>query len=526
MQRRSYTPVLLLLMLMIGSACSRTPDHARHIPPDALCIVGVNTREISREIAWNALSGSDLFHKLKEHTGRTPLAEALGQLEHAGIRFSSTIYMYLRTNQRYDENLQTTLLVPLSDVSQWEAYVQRVFPGAPVRQREGYREILVEGEAIAGWNKKLLVVMNVVQRQAPGHTNEVDTQQTSAGIADLFLTTRKKGITADKRFRKMEKERHDVTLWLNYDAAMSHTLGTGLGGLTTMGVAGALWRGAVLTTGIDFKPGRISGTLKYYVPEDLREIYRSFGDAGPDKDMLERISPKNLYLLAGGKAPVDGLRQILDQTGLNSIAALFLMGSGLTPDQVLDAFAGDIVVAINDFKQVAAGTGSQTEMNFLCAFRIGRRDAFNKLMAFAVAEKILIPAGENIYTISRKDIPETLILVDEKYAVISNTPASAYDWLQAGGRKGQLPPPAVNVLSKHAAGLFINTAAGDVDGGNAHAAAHELLRSVSANSTAFRDGAYTARVEMTFRNEKENSLLQLLDFFSVKTKGGELRIPD
>ncbi len=519
MQRRFYTPVLLLLMLMIGSACSRTPDHARHIPPDALCIVGVNTREISREIAWNALSGSELFRKLKERSRHTPLAEALSQLEHAGIRFSSTIYMFLRTDRRYDENLQTTLLVPLSDVSQWEAYVKRVFPRLPIRQREGYREILVEGEAVVGWDKKLLVVMNVVQRHSPGHTTEVDTQQTSAGIADLFLTTRQKGITADKRFRKMGKERHDLTLWVNYDAAMAHTLGSGFSGLATMGIAGALWRGAILTTGIDFERGRIRGTLKYYVPETLQEIYRTFGDTGPDKEMLDRIPSQNLYLLAGGRVPVDGVRQLLDQTGLSSIAALFLVGSGLTADQALDAFAGDVIVAVNDFKQVAVNAGGHTEMNFLSALKIGRRDAFDKLVAFAVAENILIPAGKNTYTISNKDIPGTIIIVDQKYAVIANTPASAHNWLQARERKEELPAPAIKILSEHAAGLFVNTTAGDVNGSDARATANALLHYISANSTPFRDGAYTASIEVAFRNEKENSLLQLLDLLLRTTDG-------
>lgn len=507
---------------MIGSACSRTPDHARHIPSDALFVVGVNTRELGREIAWDALTGNKSFRKLKERSRHAAPAEALSQLQHAGIRFSSTTYMYLRTDRRYDRDLQTTLLVPLSDVSQWEAYVKRIFPGVPVRQREGYREILVEDEAVAGWNNKLLVVMNVVQGNTPatlpGYPAVVDTQQTSAGIADVFLTSRKKGITADNRFRKMEQAGHDLTLWVNYDAAMAHTMGSGLTGMAAMGIAGALWRGAVLMTGIDFERGRIRGKLKYYVPEALREIYSTFGDAGVDEDMMHRVSPHNLHLLAGGRIPVDGIRRLLDQTGLSSIAALALIGSGLTTDQVFHAFAGDVIVAVNNFSPAAADTGFRAEMNFLCALKIGRKDAFGKLVSFTVAEKMLIPAGENTYTINNKDIPTAVLIVDQKYAVISNTITSAHDWLRMKGGKQQLPAVAVKAVSGHSAGLFIDMAAADANvyGADAviPAAASTLLRYVSFSSEPFRDGAYNARMEITFREEKENSLLLLLDFIT------------
>lgn len=501
MQRRAYSPVLFLLMLMIGSACSRTPDHARHIPPDALCFVGLNTREISREIAWSALSGSELFRKLQERNSHSRLGAALGQLEHAGIRLSSTIYMYLRSDTRYDENIQTTVLIPLSDVKEWEEYVHRVFPNVPIRQRPGFREILVEGEAVAGWNEHLLVVTNVVHMHTPGHVSDVDTTRTSAALADLFLTTRKKGLTGDKRFRKLHQQRHDFTLWINYDAAMAHALGNSLGGITTMGVAGALWRGAVLTTGIDFKKGQIKGTIKYYVPDELKNTYRNLEDGRVHRDMLLRISPHNLILLASAKAPIERIRQLLDETGLNSVAALLLMKSGLTPDQVLDAFAGDIVVAAHHDGQA---------LQYLTAFKIGRKDAFRQLLEYAITENLLMPLSANTYSVQNTGLEGNSLLLDDEYGVIANNTTYASEWLRTQKPKKQLPPAIIQPMTEHLAGMYF----APLPPKNSST---PLLQYIIANTAGYKDDAYVIHLEAAFHDKKENSLLQLIDFIIRNT---------
>ena len=42
------------------------PDHAKLIPGDAAVVAGINTGEIGKKIAWNAILGSKLFDEMKQ----------------------------------------------------------------------------------------------------------------------------------------------------------------------------------------------------------------------------------------------------------------------------------------------------------------------------------------------------------------------------------------------------------------------------------------------------------------------------
>jgi len=532
-----------LLLTVAFSACNRVPDHARYIPSDALLVVGVNTKQLGREIAWSAITGSAVFDRLAAVSSTAGSTDAIRKLDSAGIRFGSTSYMYLRNDRRYDGDMRMTLLVPLQNEALWEAYVRRVFPGVEIRQRKDHKEILVEDEAVAGWNRKLLIVMNVIKVRQPEPVagadsgslaaerwNVVDTMQTSAEMVRAFAPVRENALTGNNRFIQLEKKACDISIWINYDAVMMQTMNTG-GGMAAMGMASSLWKGTVMAAGINFEKGRVKGVVKYYVSEGLREIYKGFGSGKTDREMLDRVSPENLGLLAGWHLSTKGMKQLLDKTGLSGIAALGLMESGLTVDQVLQAFSGDMVVTLHDFR-LSPGAGSQDlpdsvrtlsyepEMDMVYALKIGRKDDFNRLTAFGVSRGFLTAAGENRFLLGGAG-SGTVMLLDDKYAVISNNEDRARAWMQGGGKGRSLPDAAVKAVYGYPAGLFLDiqeasrafSAQGASYGDSVMIAeGKKLLSYISFNSDPFEGEAYTSRIEIAFGDKNENSLLQLIDF--------------
>jgi hypothetical protein len=529
------TAALLIAGLVLVSSCKRIPDHARHIPADALIVVGVNTGQLGKKIAWSAITGSALFERLKERSSHASAPDAIRQLDQAGIRFNSTSYMWLAQDHRFDAGLMMTLLVPLKDVAQWESYVQRVFPGIVVREREGFRAMLVEDEAVAGWNDRLLVVMNVIKSTSSGADPvdedgfplvSVDTVQTVAELEDVFALGSKQALIGDKRFVALEKAEHDISIWINYDAVMNRTMGSGVAGMAAMGMAGSLWQGMVTTAGIDFDKGAVHGVLKYYVSETLKEVYKAFGNQQTDREMLDRVDKQNLSVLAGWHLSTKGMKELLDRSGLSGIARLGLMETGLTVDNVFGAFTGDMVVAVNDFRLERKSSDSvglsayEPSLDFTYALRIDNKPDFEKLVAFAQSKGIFQSAGDGSYFTGDISAPSSVMMTEGAYAVISNRKELASDWLQGRNKAAALPEAARKAVYGHPMGMFLDVQqmAGALQAGeNTPDAAMitragQLLRHISAYNEPFRGDVYTSRLELAFRDNSENSLLQLLDF--------------
>ena len=71
MNFRSLYLFLMIPALLFMSACHHTPDHAKYIPKDALMVAEVNTKELSKKIAWSMITGSNLWDKLRGSNVRT-----------------------------------------------------------------------------------------------------------------------------------------------------------------------------------------------------------------------------------------------------------------------------------------------------------------------------------------------------------------------------------------------------------------------------------------------------------------------
>ena len=90
MNFRSRFVYFLFPALLLLSACHRTPDHAKYIPKDALMVAEINTKELSKKIAWSMITGSNLWDKIKGSKSKEDSAkqsEFIKNMQEAGIVF-------------------------------------------------------------------------------------------------------------------------------------------------------------------------------------------------------------------------------------------------------------------------------------------------------------------------------------------------------------------------------------------------------------------------------------------------------
>src|ERR1700744_5330666 len=124
MHRKKRITLVLLVVAGLFSACSNIPNHAQYIPKDAIGVVGINLRGLSKKIAWNVITGSKLFKEMQSRIPEQNTKDAMSSIEKSGIDFSNTLYVYVKTDTRLKGSNRITGLVPLTDAGQWEAYVK------------------------------------------------------------------------------------------------------------------------------------------------------------------------------------------------------------------------------------------------------------------------------------------------------------------------------------------------------------------------------------------------------------------
>src|ERR1700761_4557466 len=93
------TVVLLFATALLG-ACNAVPDQTRYIPKDALAVAGINLKGLSKKIAWNVITGSKLYKEMQARIPEKNTKDAMNSIEKAGIDFSSTLYVYVKTDTR------------------------------------------------------------------------------------------------------------------------------------------------------------------------------------------------------------------------------------------------------------------------------------------------------------------------------------------------------------------------------------------------------------------------------------------
>lgn len=530
---------VLFIATVIFSSCSSIPEHAKLIPANAVVVAGLNTKEIGKKIAWNAIIGSKLFDEMKKQQP----AEKQDAFDPAkmGIELMSTSYIYIKPDTRFSNENRITALVPLEDAAKWEAFVKTSFPGVKIIKNKDHSDAMLADGMYAGWNKDLLIIMNTPGRQAvmeeyygadTAIVNQplpVDNTVLASEMDNAFHTPKENALTGNEKFSTLEKNGHDITLWINYDVLMGEYGSKGMSDMIGMPLSNTLWKDAAFTAGFDFEKGQITGDIKYFMPEEMKETGIAFGKNSIDKDMLDRLPDEDLDALIAWHIAPDGVKSMLEKMGVLGFINLALTMQDLTADYLLDVFTGDMVMSVNKFRlekknitdTMLNGTDASYDggAQFTYAMKINKKENFNKLLLLAISNNILVPNGADIYSLPSGDTNLTMAVKDN-YMIVSNKKENINNYI-SGNYKGNLPKSAQSIYGNpmglyfNAGGMMntINTGiVSNPEDSSVLVESKKLLQDVLFTGGKFSNNAFRYEMNINFLNKEENSLLVLIDF--------------
>ena len=571
MQNKSITLLAVLCVTLLFGACSSVPKHAQYIPKDALAVLSVNTGAISKEVAWAKITGSKILDDMEKgatDAKEKKAAQGLKNIENSGIDFMNTLYLYTKSDTRYSGSQHVTAVLPIKDKAKWEAWLKSVWPDANIHAVGARREALLGNKAYAAWDDGVAMIMNAVMvrsaQNAPQTTttdttapaNEImmppspdanmsvtekaDEPATAADMDLAFKLPKESSIIENAHFKSLMKEGHDVSLYVNYDAAMNSAAAM-TNGAMGMNMGATLWQGTAVTAGMDFKNGALDGNFRYYSSDSMKAIAKEFGADNFDGTMASRVPGQNLNMAAGYHLSPKALKMILDKMGYTGLANMYLAQQGFTVDAILSAFTGDVAVCANNLTMTkemqATDSASQAfgmkpyesmtpKLDYIIALKIGDKAAFDRLFKFVNTNAgiALVETSPGTYTLPAEAksgnamMDNLTFIVTDKYFAVGNNPASVQAYLKGGGSTSDA---AKSELNGHPIGLYADAqsllqAGTAMTGTPADAAAmaevKKLFADFGVHGGEFKDGANEYNFSLRMVNKSENSLLQLVQF--------------
>ena len=546
---RTFLPAIAILLLL--ASCQSLPKHARYIPKDALVVLGVHTGEMQKALAWSAITGSSLLDEMRKAGGEKAPA-MLKDAENAGIDFRSTLYFYSKPDTRFSNEARMAAVLPVSDAKKVTAYIQKHAPDAVIRTVKDRSEVMIDGKAYIGWNDEVLIAMNtIVQKTAqnpapPDATSPdqepaapvyaepvVDAAATAMEMDAAFNPAKDAGMTDNSRFKELENNGHDITMWLAYDALMDAYSGKSGMGMMGFGMGNALWKGSAMAAGFDFEKGRFDGEMRYYASDSMQSVAKEFGSKNVDADMLRRLPAAGLNFAAGYHLAPKAIRMVLDKMGMTGMANLALMQKGMSIDDILGAFTGDMVVSLNNFRVetklqeidsvtqkeygLTPAPVSSPEMDFVYAMKIADKAKMTKLLDFITSSAMLQQTAPGVYSLPNTADGPTLVVGDKYLAISKQAP-----WAQAFLKEspGTMPEAVKKEIDGHPLGMWADVQSFMAGAGQsprknpsdsaAFHAVRNLFTTFTGHGGEYKGNASVYHMSLGFVNKDENSLVQLL----------------
>jgi hypothetical protein len=550
---KAFSKILLaaVSVAVFLSSCSKVPEQSKYIPKTASVVLSVNSKQITKKLITNGITVDKLFEAVQKKDTKSDIQQHWKDLETSGVDFQTNAFVSIiyRKSQSY-----VTLTAGLKDAGKFEEYLKKNIANFSLKKKADFQYIWEENQgAIIAWNKETVICLkgdngNLLQKGLPSPgfeeedtdttdeakpasqvTPEADAEeQTWATEVDqLFHLKKDETVGTITAFNDLLKSNADVSVFMNPEPAYSAQATMMPANLKTL-LADCYYTGAV-----NFEKGKVLVDGISYVGKDLAAIYKKYGNMEADLDMLEKYPSQNItgFMVYGFDFRMIG--DIIKSTGLDGLANVGLQSSGLTLDDILNAFKGQLVFVASDFEMkkkpstyFEGDSLTQPYSKWVFAMKVGEKAAFDKVMSSPMLKGFFTKNGDS-YVLAQ-DIPGApAISITDKLVSCASDTALLREYLAGTGKAGGLDNGFVSKIKGNPLGGYVNfekivpnIPVTDIPVEGRELADHfkDLLKDMTALSHSFDGKVQHSEIVLNFKNDKENSLVQLVNLGTETAK--------
>lgn len=575
--KKSISKVLLAAVTtaVMLSACSKTPEESRYIPKTAGVIVDLNAKQLTTKLVTNGITMDKLFDAAQTKDTANEMMKAWKDAENSGIDLQSHFFAsFVFQGQPAENKSYISLTASLKDADKFEAYLKKNIANYSLKTQNDFKYIWEEKQhAVIGWNKSAVIYISAVnpndlEKYAPGGSSAPDypsdepmvdsaavpaadevivdsavaipaalvaTEDDAviktwvAEVDHLFHLKKEESAGTIEPFAKLLKENADAGIFVNPEAIYN-------GGQFTMIPANVkkLMEGSFYTGTVNFENGKIVFNGHSYMGKELAAIYKKYGKKEIDMDMLKKYPSQNITGFVSYAFDFRMIGDIVKATGMDGMVNLLMGKSGLSMDDVLNAFEGQLTYVASDFaitkKESPYFPGEFTEKpdaKWIFSLKVGNKDAFNKVMTSPMLKEVFTREGDH-YTVANPMAAATMpaMSITEKYVTLGSDSALLQEYL---GGKGhiKLPDGIESKVKGSMIGGYVDLEKvtsvipedkADEDEKVVVKKAKDLLKDVTFVSKADGGDVQHGEAVLTFKNKDQNSLVQLINLGTETVK--------
>lgn len=518
------TGLLFAVMLIVSSCKKSVPKQINHIPKDATVVFSVNAKQLQDKLAKGNLSIDSLVKLFADVSRASDKLQKMDDLKNSGIDWSSDLYVFMQSkgSVMMGQNVVAGAIAATSDASKFEAFIKKQSASVEVKKGTDYSFAKLDDNLLVGWNKELVIAVSAKASRGFSSSSATtpDNNSDEQTLASLFGMKEADAVASISEFRDLMQQKSDATFWTNSSAALAAVPMLGMTKATD------LLNETYTATTISFEDGKVTGDSKYYLSKALIDILKKHKSPDVDYSMIEHYPSNNIsgYGLLSFDPQIIG--DIVRFSGLDATVNQFLAKEGLTMDDVLKAFKGDFSFVYSDFEtkeQPSAWDSTikikQPTGKYLLNIKVGDKASFEKVAAVAVKDGMLTKQG-NTYVPAMQSSKFDAVIDDKNILVASDNPT--LQQYKAGSAKIGLEGDAKDqpkgkslVFFVDIAKLLNGTPATDKDDVAITNQAKATFKSLLLNTDGFNGKTITSHGELRTANDKENSLVSLVKFFSA-----------
>lgn len=377
--KRPFFPYLLCSFLILLFSCSKKTSVP--VPKDAAVVLHIDGASLQSKLSWEEIKSSKWYTDALKEVKDSTAEKILNDPESSGIDLQSDSYIFVvpRGNKMY-----SGITANLKDEKAFASFVQKIQTEKKVETKDDI-SFLTEPNSVLTWNDKRIVVVFGSDLPNPtggmqSYGGEPISQDSLLKFASsIYKLEKSESIGSDDRYVEMEKEKGDLHFWANPGKLM----GGSLNAMLALTKASTLLEGNASAATINFENGKITVKAKSYMNKELAALHKKFKMENMDEDMLKKIASQDVAVAMGFNFPPALLKEYAVLLGVDGFANMFLSQTGLTMDDITEAFKGDMVFSLSDFNLNNIDTASSNKIasKILFGMALKSKTAFDKVLS-------------------------------------------------------------------------------------------------------------------------------------------------
>ncbi len=329
--------VIVLFAGIIFTSCSkRSPQFVNSIPDDAIAVVSLHPMQIHTKSQVNT------FESIKEKVKDELWSQIIENPLSTGLMLDEYTYLFAWMEE---PSPVIGVVSGMKDVKKFETTLSKIKDdiSSEFKEMEGYTYVQPDEEGVIAWSDKQMIVLVFPD---PEQMEESFCTET---LDWMFHPVKEESITSLVDFRDFQGKMKDLNIWLSSDELREVMEKVTEDQIPEFPIT--LYNNYAQIF-FDFADGELNITGETHFSEEVEKNVEEFLVMNPslNRDMIELAPGGDLLMAMAGSIDLDKTQNMVDKFAppeLGEMGEKVEKATGVTPEELLEAFTGDFTIAVN-----------------------------------------------------------------------------------------------------------------------------------------------------------------------------------